>query len=283
MIRSCAGIVIVAVLLTFAGCGSPAVELPLLDKSSHAFVIHWPPLDPESAYAESKTPLLLGKVDVTEANNAGGSDLQIRVTIDRPTSEEDRQRWNEQLSFSDVPWMDDVRVWDQDNLWQWPNLPYLLKKSGEERVERYGGVDPGKLVDNDFAAFVIRKIPPSGPASQNDSDAPIISANWRGDVQPANVHSLVHQAKSDWLSIPLDGQSGKFGVWLIYADFLGAYPPAAWPREPEWAGGILAYCEIDWQKRAGKGSRGSVRFMKPPRNTGVDWEAWSESPITPDA
>ena len=51
-----------------------------------------------------------------------------------------------------------VRVWDARNQWLWPNLAYLLKLSGLERVERYGGVDPEKGVDNDFSALLIRKI-----------------------------------------------------------------------------------------------------------------------------
>ena len=55
-----------------------------------------------------------------------------------------------------------VRVWDKDNRWLWPNLPYLLRLHGTERVERYGGVDPGKGVDNDFAAVLMRKYDESG-------------------------------------------------------------------------------------------------------------------------
>ena len=49
-----------------------------------------------------------------------------------------------------------VRVGDADRRWLWPNLPYVLRLHGIERVERYGGVDPGKGVDDDFAANFLK-------------------------------------------------------------------------------------------------------------------------------
>ena len=46
--------------------------------------------------------------------------------------------------FPQYDWMQYVRVWDADHRWLWPNLPYLLRLHGIERVERYGGIDPGE-------------------------------------------------------------------------------------------------------------------------------------------
>jgi len=63
-------------------------------------------------------------------------------------------------------------------------------------------------------------------------------------------------------------------VWLIYADFLGARPPGTWPKQREWAGGILAYFEIDWETSPGSGCRGVLRHKRPEESTGFKWSDW---------
>ena len=81
---------------------------------------------------------------------------RLRIILSRPSDETGRQFWNSRLAFPEYDWMRYVRVWDTSHQWLWPNLAYLLRLHGLERVERYGGVDPGKGVDNDFAAVLIR-------------------------------------------------------------------------------------------------------------------------------
>ncbi|WP_146520399.1 hypothetical protein [Stieleria varia] len=180
-----------------------------------------------------------------------------------------------------------MRVWDAETKWQWPNLPYLLRYHGEERVERYGGIDPGKLVDNDFAAVLIRKFDADGheesPASLN---MPLVSAEWNGEMgTETDIHTVVHTATSETFIVDVGGSDehsrGMLKLWLIYADFLGSRPPSSWPKEPEWAGGILAYCEIGWEKLPRDSCRGTVRFKAPPTATGFDWKEWCNDVDSP--
>lgn len=183
--------------------------------------------------------------------------------------------------------MDEVRIWDSNSLWQWPNLPFLLRRHGQERVERYGGVDPVKLVDNDFAAVLIRSFDAEGKNETSGTyDFPLVSAEWRGDVDGEHdIHTLVHVARSDRFTVHVgaadEHTSGLLKLWLIYADFLGSRPPAQWPKEPEWAGGILTYCEIHWEKPPGELCHGTVVFQTPSAATGFDWEQWSNDPLAP--
>lgn len=175
-----------------------------------------------------------------------------------------------------------VRVWDTDNRWLWPNLPYLLRLHGIERAERYGGIDSGKGVDNDFAAVLIRKFDASG---QNEEEitkrAPLVAAEWYpvGVSGMTNKQTIVHSAQSDEFTLhfgPAEGQAqGRATVWLIYADFMGARLPEAWPKAPEFAGGILAYFELQWDAKAGSGREISLQQLIPKRATGSDWEGWA--------
>jgi hypothetical protein len=204
----------------------------------------------------------------------------LAVTITRPSAEPDRQFWNSQLAFADIAWMGKVRVWDADKKWLWPNLPYLLRLPGQERIERYGGMDPGKRVDNDFAAVLVRKYDSAGRIESAETrDAPLVSAEWyaAGSENP-DLYTVVNSAKSDTFAIRLGrkGQraSGRLKIWLIYADFLGELPPRTWPQTSEWAGGILAYFEVDWKTSPEHGCRGTVRQMRPVDGTGFDWSRW---------
>jgi len=167
--------------------------------------------------------------------------------------------------------MSKVRVWDDEDKWLWPNLPYLLRAHGINREQRYGGVDPGKGVDNDFAAIVAKPLDRETP--------PLITAQWRAPpVGYIDKHSVVHVAGSEDLLLTLPGperRSGRIGVWLIYADFLGHDVPRSWPQTPEYDGGILAYFTVTWQGN----EDGSIDVVKiehevPPSSTGVDWELW---------
>src|SRR6185295_12514138 len=99
---------------------------------------------------------------------------------------------------------------------------------GIERVERYGGVDPSKGVDNDFAAVLIRKYDATGQSeSQDTRQTPLVEAEWHPvGVAAAGKQSIVHSVQSDEFVIhvgrPEQSSQGKGAIWLIYADFMGA-------------------------------------------------------------
>ncbi len=281
-------------LLFCFGCTSESMKPDRLENSEPLngaacnFDIYWPPRDPQENQATTGQPLLHGKVALKEhAATNGGSEVQLLVTITRPSEEADRQFWNKQLAYADLSWMDEVRVWDADSKWLWPNLPFLLRRPGLERIERYGGVDPGKHVDNDFAAILIRKYDASGKIEATETkDSPLVSAEWRADgLTETDLHTVVHVAKSDSFIMHLGGndqpERGKIKLWLIYADFLGARPPRTWPQEREWAGGILAYIEIDWETIPGQPCHAIMRHKRPEESTGFQWIRWTETPGSP--
>ena len=236
------------------------------------FRVDWPPRDPTIARRQRIPPLLDGRLAVSAGDREGKPCLNVRVELTRADSESGRQRWNRQLAFPEYDWMSRVRVWDDDQTWLWPNLPYLLRAYGVEREQRYGGVDPGKGVDNDFAAVVVKPIGSAKPASE------LITAEWFGPATgKVDKRSIVHKAFSDdlqWM-IPAGSDSGVVGVWLIYADFLESSAPDSWPETREFNGGALAYFSIHWKID----SDGIIAIEKtqneiPPTATGVDWPNW---------
>lgn len=252
-----------------------------LDGAVCPFSIYWPPRDPQDRLPASAKPLLRGSLALDAKSAArGGAEVRLVVTVTRPFEETDRQFWNSELAFAHIAWMDEVRVWDADRKWLWPNLPYLLRLPGQERIERYGGTDPSKHVDNDFAAVLIRKYDANGKAEAPETkDAPLVSAEWHAEgTAKTDLQTIVHVAKSDPFLLQLGADNrparGQVKVWLIYADFLGARPPRTWPKEREWAGGILAYFEIDWEALPGHGCRGIVRHKRPEEGTGFPWAEW---------
>jgi len=272
--------------LCMIGChpGESTKPAQELDGTACNFNIYWPPRDPQEQTSESiNQPLLTGSlaVDIERVKGANAQ-AHLTITIVRPSEEADRQYWNSQLAFADITWMNEVRVWDAEDKWLWPNLPYLLRQPGRERIERYGGVDPGKQIDNDFAAVLIRKYDADGNAVSPDTKtSPLVSADWQA-VPPGqtDLHTVVHTARSETFVVHLgDGRRvdrGRIKVWLIYADFLGSWPPLSWPKEREWAGGILAYFEIDWETNLVQECRGTIRSSRPRDGTGFDWAAWIE-------
>ena len=223
--------------------------------------------------------------------------MRILIELERSTSDEARLRWNKQLKFPEYLWMARLRVWDKDRQWLWPNVSCLLTAYGTERVERYGGVDPEKNVDNDFAGIVVRSYDDQGKELDESIDQPLISARWEpGSADPtikeASIKSVVHSAKSDVLQISIanpqtstkeessdsnSATSGQIRVWLIYADFMYAEIPAAWPQEKEFSSGILSYFSVVWKKTGDKIEIQSVTCQVPPSATGIDWQAWCES------
>lgn len=291
--RHAAALLLLGFLLPAAGLGCRGQEHSApkgdLDGAVCSFDIFWPPRDPlEKSNAADIRPLLTGSLSVNIERAKGvNAEAHLTITIVRPSQETDRQYWNSQLAFADITWMNEVRVWDADNKWLWPNLPYLLRQPGKERIERYGGIDPGKQVDNDFAAVLIRKCDADGNLESPDTKTtPLVSAEWQPvPPVPTDLQTVVHTACSDEFVIHLgdvrDFDRGKIKIWLIYADFLGSWPPLSWPKEREWAGGILAYFEIDWETDLAQDCRGTLRTMRPREATGFDWAAWMAG--TPDS
>lgn len=261
------------------GCGRKAPKLPELEKSSQVIDIHWPPADPEETNVLREKPLLQAVVEFKEPKSDSPEELSLRVIVKRPSAEADRKYWNSKLAYADLGWMENVRVWDKDEQWLWPNLTFLLSRHGKERVERYGGVDPGKGVDNDFGAVLIRQYDQAGKVElPHSKKAPLVSAKWHPrDAESIDGQSIVHQVTTDYFSVPPGKRpsGGKIKLWLIYADFLGSRAPEGWPKEPEWAGGILAYCEIEWQLADNKSLLGQIQHRRPTARTSFDWETWS--------
>ena len=131
-------------LLASTGCHreEPLAGAKELDHATCDFAIYWPPADPEKASPQSLKPLLKGTLALdAKAQPSGGTVVRLVVTLRRPSAEADRQHWNSVLAYDDIAWMSKVRVWDAEEKWLWPNLPYLLRLPGQERVERYGGMD----------------------------------------------------------------------------------------------------------------------------------------------
>jgi hypothetical protein len=247
------------------------------------FEVFWPPKGPSETPVSGAKPLLNGCVILRREHSPDGSlAAHLRIMLIRPSDEAGRKFWNSRLAFPEYDWMRYVRVWDADNRWLWPNLSYLLRLHGVERVERYGGVDPGKGVDNDFAAVLIRKFDASG---QNEDEAtrraPLVAAEWYpvGTSGAVDKQTIVHTVQSDEFMLilgrPAARLQGLAAVWLIYADFMGAKLSEAWPKAPEFAGGILAYFELQWDLKAEAGQELSLRQLVPKRSTGFDWERWA--------
>jgi hypothetical protein len=203
--------------------------------------------------------------------------------LSRTSDEAGREFWNSRLAFPEYDWMRYVRVWDADHRWLWPNLAYLLRLHGIEGVDRYGGVDPGKGVDDDFAGVLIRKYDASGTnEDQATSRAPLVAAEWYsvGVSGEVDKYTVAHIAQSDEFALHLgrpdqNGQ-GQATIWLIYADFMGAKVPAAWPQKLEFTGGILAYFEARWDLKAQPGHEIVLRQLVPRQSTGFDWPSWAD-------
>jgi hypothetical protein len=246
------------------------------------FGVYWPPQSPAVATGPKARALLDGAITLHVQNLAAtGWVASIRLVLSRAADDAGREFWNSRLAFPEYDWMSEVRVWDAEHRWLWPNLAYLLRLHGKERVERYGGVDPGKGVDNDFAAVLIRKYDASGQIeSEETRQAPLVSAEWHAvGAATADKQSVVHAAQSDeftlHLGMPGEASSARAGIWLIYADFLGAKPPVAWPKEPEYAGGILAFFEARWARSVDGRPEIRIEPMVPRQATGFGWERWT--------
>lgn len=239
------------------------------------FNITWP-LSNIAQTNKTVSPLLIGTLTVTSETQKNNT-ITINIKLSRPTGEENRKRWNKKLMYLEYDWMDRLRVWDEKNQWLYPNLTYLFKLHGKDRIERYGGWDKGHNVDNDFGAVLIRKYNKDGTReSPSTEDRPLVSAAWYPvGVKTSDKFTVVHETKSDDFTVNLtDNQSGRIKVWLIYADFMKHSIPDDWPDAPEFNGGILNFFYIDWHLDNKDKLNLDVKTMIPDANTDFDWESW---------
>lgn len=261
----------------------------LADTSTNlAFTIHWP-LQGPSTNATQQRPLLRGDVTVIRAGAPPKQDaLNITVRMIRPSDEQQRVFWNKTLAYTQYGWMSDLRFWDGQQQWLWPNLPYLLRATGLQRVERYGGWDVGHNVDNDFAAVLIRAYGADGAELAATAERPLVSAEWypdglAPDAEP-DRHTVVHIARSDTFTIPtVQAQRGALKIWLIYADFFGSPAPRGWPKEREFDGGILKFFTLAWEQKPSGDYTLALQEDIPPESTRFDWERWHDRPTALDA
>jgi hypothetical protein len=176
---------------------------PVTEKLS--FDVFWPPHGAEPARSDEQ-PLLRGALVVQREGQSNTRPvLRLRVILERPADEAAQERWNARLGYPELDWMRFVRVWDREQRWLWPNLPWLLRLPGREREERYGGVDPAKGVDNDFAAVLIRRYDASGAREgESTRHAPLVTAEWRPmGTNQVDKLTIVHQALSEEFTIAL--------------------------------------------------------------------------------
>jgi len=234
--RRLAPIAVALTLVVVSSCSNspesePAPAIP--PKKTLDFGIYWPPQDPADPAGPIGEPLLHGELLLHEA---APDSYKLTIELARSADEEHREIWNNRLAYREYDWMGRVRVWDVDKKWLWPNVPYLLRAHGRSRVDRYGGVDPGKDADNDFAAVLIRAYDQTGQVElAATEEAPLVSAEWHPvGMENVDRQSVVHTARSDEFTLllgSLEAQQGWLGVWLIYADFMGSPSPATWPKK----------------------------------------------------
>ncbi len=264
-------------------------------KVDKAFQITWPLEDPLKPRRVKARTLLAGQLHVeTTERGTSPARMTVRITLSRPKDDAFRQYWNEHLMYRQFGWMDQVRVWDTDRKWLYPNLAYLFKLHGVDRVGRYGGWDPGKQVDNDFGAVLIRVFqvsdevgrPEKGRAEMERPEkeypetesAPLVSADWHADdARGVSRYAIVHRARSDdfTINLPADLKPTwlRAKVWLIYGDFFGQPRPRSWPAESGGVGGALAFFTIDWDYRTKSPQLPAIQQQRP-EPTRFDWTEW---------
>ena len=253
------------------------------------FDINWPPTSLDLRKRPRRS-LLAGQLRLRgDSSHATDPKMIITLVLTRPhdaDADRDRKFWNSETAFRQYKsWMPYVRGRDaKGKEWLWPNLAYLFKLHGTDRVERYGGWDRGHNADNDFGGILIRKYNPSGAAEPGQ---PLVSADWHAaGADESLLSDVVHSAESDSFTLhPEDSArpcSQLARVWFIYGDFMtwrapwkyAAGPMKGRPLKKEYAGGIIAQFRIDWSYTPGQPFELTVTPETPHDDTGFNWIKW---------
>jgi len=269
---------------------APFVPKPIAVSGTGAvdFDIRWPPTALAPVRRPPRRSLLCGQLHLRgDTSEKTDPKIVIRLVLTRPhDTDADREFWNSQTLFKQYEsWMPYVRGEDAEGkIWLWPNLAYLFKLHGTDRVERYGGWDRGHSADNDFGGVLIRKYDASG---DTESGQPLVSADWHSvGADKAGLFDVAHTAGSDHFTLhPEDNArpcSGLARVWFIYGDFMtwrapwkyAAGPMKGRPLRREYAGGIIAQFRIGWEYAPGEPFEFVVTPEAPRADTGFDWVRW---------
>jgi hypothetical protein len=234
------------------------------------FEITWPVTDP-GVTNKATHPLLLGELHAEQT----GDVLTVNITLTRPDDEAHRASWNRTLFYREYDWMSALRVWDLRKQWLYPNLAFLFTIHGDERVGRYGGWDKGHKNDNDFGGLFLRKYEADGNEASATKTNSLVTARWHPVTDRSyDKFSVLHQARSEAMTLRLNSSEGRADLWLVYGDFMKSPAPPSWPKEEEFCGGILAFFQIAWKKNQHSKFTITLSQKRPEKSTGFDWEDW---------
>lgn len=247
-----------------------AMNLCVASTNQLGFEITWPVTEPGVTNSPTH-PLLLGELRAAQT----GDVLAVNITLTRPDDEAHRTYWNRTLFYREYDWMSALRVWDVRKQWLYPNLAFLFTIHGDERVGRYGGWDKGHKNDNDFGGLFLRKYEADGNESSATKKNPLVTARWHPVTDRSyDKCSVVHQARSEELTLHLSSSEGRADLWLVYGDFMKSPVPPSWPKDEEYCGGILAFFQIAWKKNEHSDILITLSQKRPEKSTGFDWEDW---------
>ncbi|MBT3202638.1 MAG: hypothetical protein HN350_22285 [Phycisphaerales bacterium] len=247
------------------------------------FDINWP-LGRLRRRSRSRRNLLTGQLLVaSDISQPGDPKITVGLIITRTHAKNaDRKYWNTMTEFKQYQsWMPYVRGRDASKQeWLWPNLAYLFKIHGYDRLERYGGWDRGHRNDNDFGGVLIRKLTAGDDA---EPPGPLVSADWHAaGTKDAGRFDVVHSARSDTFTLHPSGDNGSVRLWFIYGDFMDWSPPWKYatgpmknrPLQKEYDGGIIAQFRIDWTRAPAGPFEFKVTQETPNVDTGFNWRKW---------
>ncbi len=268
---------------------APYVPKPVRISAAGAvdFDINWPPR-PLAPRTKSRRSLLTGRLNIRgDTSREDDPQILIKLTLTRPHgSEADREFWNAETEFRQYRnWMPYVRGRDAaGRQWLWPNLAYLFRARGYDRIDRYGGWDKGHSNDNDFGGILIRKLSDSGSVN---SAAPLVSADWSSaGTQNAIRTDVVHTAESDTFTLrpdtPTGGACGSARLWFVYGDFMTWRAPWTYAAGPmkrrllkkEYDGGIIVQFRIAWRRCPRRQFKFTITQEIPCDDTHFNWRKW---------
>lgn len=162
--------------------------------------------------------------------------------------------WNS--SEQQVPNEWNREAWESDsegNRWLWPDLAKLL--NGD-----YGGFDPVKRVDNDYAIVIVRHYDAEG----NEVGQPQASRRWHTIGNPSGEVSHVAGVEEFCIWPPCSTTAGRVQVWVVMCDTWGEplYPgsPLEGPEDAygERGGSTIAYSELHYRRDPRNGLKWSI-------------------------